>query len=297
MAATKAALSATSVLPKPTSPHTSRSIGLPEPRSSSTAPMLEAWSSVSPYGKRATNSSNAPSGGAMAGACRSCLSAPLDEIGGDLANALLEAGLARLPGDAAETVELHRPIRRAVAGSSSMFSTAGKLGAFRVGDLQAVVRRSQRGDGGETVEAADAVVGVHHEVADTQAGRLGDDVGSAPRLAPGPHQRSPRMSCSPMTARLGVSKPCSMPRTANADASAGSASTSAKLSTLRELASRCSTSSASRRSRAPCENDATITRLLWACRLRTCWTAAVNTLPPSPDRSSAKLRPTRPPKE
>ena len=35
-AATKAARSATSVLPKPTSPHTSRSIGLPEARSSST---------------------------------------------------------------------------------------------------------------------------------------------------------------------------------------------------------------------------------------------------------------------
>ena len=74
-AATKAALSATSVLPKPTSPHTSRSMGLPEARSSSTVPMLAVWSSVSPYGKRATNSSNAPSGGAIAGAWRSWRSA------------------------------------------------------------------------------------------------------------------------------------------------------------------------------------------------------------------------------
>ena len=47
-AATKAARSATSVLPKPTSPHTSRSMGLPEARSASTASMLVAWSSVSP---------------------------------------------------------------------------------------------------------------------------------------------------------------------------------------------------------------------------------------------------------
>ena len=50
------------------------------------------------------------------------------------------------------------------------------------------MRGAQRGDGGEAVEAADAVVGVHDEIADAQAGRLGDDVGGAPRLAPGPHQ-------------------------------------------------------------------------------------------------------------
>ena len=47
-AAAKAALSATSVLPKPTSPHTSRSIGLPAARSSMTVAMLAVWSSVSP---------------------------------------------------------------------------------------------------------------------------------------------------------------------------------------------------------------------------------------------------------
>ena len=50
------------------------------------------------------------------------------------------------------------------------------------------MRGAERGDGGEPVEAADAVVGVHDEIADAEAGRLGDDIGGAARLAPRPHQ-------------------------------------------------------------------------------------------------------------
>ncbi len=63
IAATKAARRATSVLPKPTSPQISRSIGRPAARSSSTSAMARAWSSVSANGKRAQNSSQAPSCG------------------------------------------------------------------------------------------------------------------------------------------------------------------------------------------------------------------------------------------
>ena len=47
MAATKAERSATSVLPKPTSPQTRRSIGRPFCKSSITASMAVSWSSVS----------------------------------------------------------------------------------------------------------------------------------------------------------------------------------------------------------------------------------------------------------
>ena len=46
-AATKAARMATSVLPKPTSPQTSRSMGVPDARSSSVSAMAFNWSSVS----------------------------------------------------------------------------------------------------------------------------------------------------------------------------------------------------------------------------------------------------------
>ena len=47
IAAMKAARSATSVLPKPTSPQISRSIGRPAERSSSTESIAVCWSSVS----------------------------------------------------------------------------------------------------------------------------------------------------------------------------------------------------------------------------------------------------------
>ena len=50
------------------------------------------------------------------------------------------------------------------------------------------MRGAERGDGLEAVEAADAVVGVHDEIADGEAGRLGDDVGGAARLAARAHQ-------------------------------------------------------------------------------------------------------------
>ena len=66
----KAARSATSVLPKPTSPQISRSIGRPAARSSITSAMARAWSSVSAKGKRAQNSSQVPSGGGITAASR-----------------------------------------------------------------------------------------------------------------------------------------------------------------------------------------------------------------------------------
>jgi hypothetical protein len=77
MATQKAARSATSVLPKPTSPQISRSIGLPEDKSSSTSPMARCWSSVSAKGKRAQNSSQAPSGGMAEMALRVARSAAM----------------------------------------------------------------------------------------------------------------------------------------------------------------------------------------------------------------------------
>ena len=70
IAVTKAARSATSVLPKPTSPQISRSIGRPDARSSRTSAIARDWSSVSTKGKRAQNSSHAPSAGVIEAASR-----------------------------------------------------------------------------------------------------------------------------------------------------------------------------------------------------------------------------------
>ena len=60
IAAIKAARRATSVLPNPTSPQTSRSIGRPEVKSSRTSSIACSWSSVSSYGNLAANSSYMP---------------------------------------------------------------------------------------------------------------------------------------------------------------------------------------------------------------------------------------------
>ncbi len=53
------------------------------------------------------------------------------------------------------------------------------------------------------VEAADAVVDVDDEVALGEAGRIRDEVGGAALLRAGATSRSPRMSCSPITASVG----------------------------------------------------------------------------------------------
>ena len=190
MAATKAARSATSVLPKPTSPHTRRSIGRPDDRSPSTASMLASWSSVSSYGKRATNSSYAPSGARhRRRLLQLAQRGDLDQLGGDLAQPLLELGLARLPGDAAELVELRVGFIGAVARQQlDVLDRQEQLVAACIVQLEAVVRRAEHGDGLKAEKAADAVVGVHDEIADRKARRLGQHVDGAALLAPRAHE-------------------------------------------------------------------------------------------------------------
>ena len=66
-AALAAARNATSVLPKPTSPHTRRSMGRPAARSACTASMAARWQGVSGWGKRRCRAA-APERCSMAGA-------------------------------------------------------------------------------------------------------------------------------------------------------------------------------------------------------------------------------------
>ena len=101
----------------------------------------------------------------------------LDQLGSDLAQPLLEARLARLPGDAAQLVELRVGFIGAVARQQlDVLHRQEQLVAAGVVQLQAVVRGLENGDGLETGEAADAVVGVHDEIADGKARRLGQYV-------------------------------------------------------------------------------------------------------------------------
>ncbi len=113
----------------------------------------------------------------------------LDQLGGDLAQPLLELGLARLPGDAAEPVELCVGFIGAVARQQlDVLDRQEQLVAAGIVQLEAVVRGLEHGNGLQPEEAADAVVGVHDEIADRQARRLGQHVDGAALLAARAHQ-------------------------------------------------------------------------------------------------------------
>ena len=98
----------------------------------------------------------------------------LDQLVGDLADAVLQPRLAGLPAGAAEPVELDAGVLRAVARQQlDVLHRQEELVALGVVDLQAIVRRAGGLDVLQADEAADAVIDVHHEIAGRQ--------GSSPR--------------------------------------------------------------------------------------------------------------------
>ena len=139
--------------------------------------------------------------------------------------------------------------------------------------------------------AADAVIHVHHEVARGEAGRLGDEIVRPLALPAGRTSRSPRMSCSVISATSAVSKPDSMPSTTSAISWRGSASASGHDATFFRFTSLCSASTCAMRSREPSLHSAISARLPDACRPWTCLATASNTLTFGVARSAAKLRP------
>ena len=205
IAAAKAARSATSVLPKPTSPQTSRSIGRPAARSSSVG--LDR-APPGPRSRRRESARRIRRRGLRAarrrGASRSWRAAAMRMSSPrHLADALLQPRLARLPARAAEPVELRLGVLRAVARQKlEILDRQEQPVAAGIVDLEAIVRRARRLDRLQPDEAADAVVDMDDEIAGARARRFGEHVlRAALALARWRTSRSPRMSCSPMTAR------------------------------------------------------------------------------------------------
>ena len=100
----------------------------------------------------------------------------LDQPVGHVGDALLQSGLARLPGDAAEAVELGRLVARAVAAQHiDVLDRHEELVAAFVGEAQAVVPRVLDLQGHQALVAADAVLAMHHQVAVAQRRGLGDE--------------------------------------------------------------------------------------------------------------------------
>ena len=225
MATANAARSATSVLPKPTSPQISRSIGWPEARSSSTASIA----APGPRSRRRRSARRTPRTGRPAGhqgaLARRALGGDLDQLARDLADPLLDLGLARLPAEPAQLVELDRAVGRAVAREHvQVLDRHEQLVAALVDQAQAVVRRAGEAERDQAVEAADAVVAMHHQIALAERGDLGDELVRAARLAHRPAQAVADDVGLGEHRDLRVTKPCSSGQHGEPDAAPGSTS-------------------------------------------------------------------------
>ncbi len=118
---------------------------------------------------------------------------------------------------AAEPVELDAGLLRAVARQQlDVLDRQEQLVAAGIMDFQAIVRRAGGLDGAQADEAADAVIDMDDEIAGGQTRHLGDEIVGALGLPAARTSRSPKMSCSVISATSAVSKPDSMPSTASA---------------------------------------------------------------------------------
>ena len=107
---------------------------------------------------------------------RRALRRNLDELAGDLADALLHPRLAPLPGLPAETVEADAFAVAAVAAQQfDVLDRHIELVAARIFERDAVVRDLAHRDLREALVAADAVVGVDDEIARRQRRQLGEE--------------------------------------------------------------------------------------------------------------------------
>ena len=85
-----------------------------------------------------------------------------------------------MPADAAQPIELRAGFVRAVATEQlDILDWEIELVAAGIMHFEAIMRLAGRLDGCETGEAADAVVGMDHEIAEGEARRLGQYIAAA----------------------------------------------------------------------------------------------------------------------
>ena len=221
----------------------------------------------------------------------------LDQLVGDLADAVLQPRLARLPAGAAEPVELDAGVLGAVARQQlDVLHRQVELGAAGVVDFEAIVRRARRLD--RSASRRSGRCRDRRAPRDRRSTRL---VASAmkfsARLAArrGRTRRSPRMSCS-LTTRRPRSRNRIRARAPRARCpSACRPAPPARSPLEQRLSSPWSASTCFMRSREPSLHSAITTRLSSARSACTCLTTASNTLAFCSVRSAAKLRPVRAP--
>ncbi len=124
-----------------------------------------------------------------------------DQLAGDIADALLDPRLARLPGDPAEPVELRPGLLGAEARQHlDVLDRDEQLVVAGIEHAQAVMRRAGDVDRLQRLVAADAVIGMDDEIARRQGRRLGDEL---VEIAPPPRRCAPagRRECPARRAR------------------------------------------------------------------------------------------------
>ncbi len=107
----------------------------------------------------------------------------LDQAVGDIANALLEPRLARLPRRAAETVEIGVGIVGTVAGQQfDILDRQEQLVAALILDFKAIMRGTRRRDRLKPEKPSDAVIRMDDQIAGAERGRLAEHVAALARL-------------------------------------------------------------------------------------------------------------------
>ena len=218
MAATKAARSATSVLPKPTSPHTSRSIGLPDcqvgehflDRAVLVVGLL-IGEAVDELREGGSGSATAP--GRVARSAAVLISSPAISRMRSFIRDLRRCQASPPSRSRADALAV-----AAVAGQDvDILDRHVELVAAGIFQRDAVVRRLADLDRGQPLVAADAMVGMDDEVARGERRQLGKEgVGALARFLRRRTSRSPSMSCSVRTATSSLVKPWSSGRTISA---------------------------------------------------------------------------------
>ena len=113
----------------------------------------------------------------------------LDQLARDLADTILELGLARLPAAAAQPIQFDIGAVGAVARQQfDVFDRQEQLCFGGVVQFETVMRRATDFDGLQADEASDAVFDVNHEIAGGKAGHFGDEVVELAARFARPHQ-------------------------------------------------------------------------------------------------------------
>ncbi len=117
------------------------------------------------------------------------LGGDLDQLAGDLADPVLQLGLARLPAAAAKPVELDMGVVGAIARQQlDIFDRQEQLGLGGVMQLETIVRRAGDVERLQPDKAANAMLDMDHEIAGGKARDFRDEIVELAARPARPHQ-------------------------------------------------------------------------------------------------------------